>query len=239
LTLDRQPLNVLNIAMLSEINSALEELIEDRALRLLVITGKGKAFSAGVDVAEHLPDKAEEMLAVFQRTFDLLASIEAPTIAAINGAALGGGFELAVFCDIVIAVESAKIGQPEIKLATLPPVAAVLFPRLCGLKKAMELLLSGEAITAREAERIGLISRAIVDGELQAEIEAVTEKLLSLSPAALRLMKRVILENMDNRLDDGLRAANDACLDMLLNLTDAEEGLKSFLEKRQPLWRGR
>lgn len=237
LTLNRQPLNILNIAMLREINSALEDLSEDRALRLLVITGRGKAFSAGVDVGEHLPDKAEEMLTVFQQTFDLLASIEAPIIAAINGAALGGGFEIAIFCDIVIAAESAKIGQPEIKLATLPPVAAVVFPRLCGLKKAMELLLTGETITAREAERIGLISRAVADDELQREVEAMMKKLSSLSPAALRLTKRTILENIDNRLDDGLRAADDVCLDMLLNLEDSEEGLRAFLEKRQPLWR--
>jgi cyclohexa-1,5-dienecarbonyl-CoA hydratase len=236
---DRPPLNVLNIAMLREINFALAELASDRALRLLVITGRGKAFSAGVDVGEHLPDKAEEMLAVFQQTFDLLASIESPTIAAINGAALGGGFEVAVFCDIVIAAESAKIGQPEIKLATLPPVAAVLFPRLCGLKRAMELLLTGDAITAREAERIGLITRAVADTDLQREVEAMTKKLSSLSPAALRLTKRAILENANNHLHDALRAADDVCLDMLINLEDTEEGLRAFLEKRPPRWRDR
>ncbi|MEW6212607.1 MAG: enoyl-CoA hydratase/isomerase family protein [Acidobacteriota bacterium] len=235
--LNRQPLNILNIAMLREINFALEWLASDHALRLLVITGRGKAFSAGVDVAEHLPDKAEEMLAVFQQTFDLLGTIESPIIAAINGAALGGGFEIAVFCDIVIAAESAKIGQPEIKLATLPPVAAVLFPRLCGLKRAMELLLTGETITAREAERIGLITRAVADTDLQREVEAMTKKLSSLSPAALRLTKRAILENADNHLHDGLRAADDICLDMLLNLGDSEEGLRAFLEKRPPRWR--
>ncbi len=237
LTFNREPLNILNIAMLREINSALEDLSRDRALRLLVITGRGEAFSAGLDAGEHLPERAEEMLAEFQRTFDLLASIEAPTVAAINGEALGGGFEIAVFCDIVIAIESAKIGQPEIKLATLPPVAAVVFPRLCGLKKAMELLLTGDVITAREAERIGLISRAVADTELRGEVEAMAEKLSSLSPAALRMTKRVILENIDNRLDDGLRAADDVCLDMLLNIEDSKEGLRAFLEKRQPRWR--
>jgi cyclohexa-1,5-dienecarbonyl-CoA hydratase len=133
LTMDRPPLNILNIRMLNEINSVLEGVIDDRAIKLLIITGRGKAFSAGVDVAEHLPDKAELMLATFRRTFDLLAAIEAPTLAAINGAALGGGCELAISCDIVIAAESATLGQPEIKLGTLAPVAAALMPGLCGM----------------------------------------------------------------------------------------------------------
>jgi cyclohexa-1,5-dienecarbonyl-CoA hydratase len=239
LTLNRPPLNILNIRMIDEINSALEELASDTALRALVITGRGKAFSAGVDVGEHLPDKAREMLSSFRRAFDLLGSIQSPTIAAVNGAALGGGCELAVFCDIVIAAESARFGQPEIKLATLPPVAAVVFPRLCGVKKAMELLLIGEAISAREAERIGLASRAVADQQLADEVRSVTQKLSALSLAAVRRTKRAVLENIEDSFFVGLDAADAACLDMLLNLEDSQEGLRAFIEKRQPSWKDR
>ncbi|MEW6130151.1 MAG: enoyl-CoA hydratase/isomerase family protein [Acidobacteriota bacterium] len=234
LTFNRPPLNVLNIEMLNEINHALEAVLDNRALKLLIITGNGKAFSAGVDVAEHLPDKAREMLATFHRTFDLLSEIAAPTLAALNGVALGGGCEVALFCDLVIAAESVKLGQPEIKLATLPPVAAALLPKLCGAKKAFELLLIGDAITARDAKRLGLVNRVVADSDLESEVEAVTKKLTALSPDAVKLTKRAIRQGLDKNFAEGFNAADALCLEMLLHHPDTREGLQAFIEKRPP-----
>ncbi|HET9531090.1 MAG TPA: enoyl-CoA hydratase/isomerase family protein [Blastocatellia bacterium] len=239
LVLDRPPLNILNIQMLNEINAVLEEAAGDRSIKLLIITGRGKAFSAGVDVAEHLPDKAELMLATFRRTFDLLASIEAPTLAAINGAALGGGCEVAIFCDLVIAAEGATLGQPEVRLATLAPVAAALMPGLCGMKKALELLLTGDTISAHEAQRLGLVNRVVAGEQLEAETGSLARRLTGLSSAALRLIKKATLEGFRQRLFDRLDLTDMICLDMLLNLEDTQEGLRAFLEKRQPDWKGK
>jgi cyclohexa-1,5-dienecarbonyl-CoA hydratase len=237
LTLDRPPLNVLNIEMLGELNRALERLASDQSIRLVVLTGKGKAFSAGVDIAEHLPDSAKEMLAAFRRTCELLAALEAPTICAVNGAALGGGCEIAVSCDITIAAAGARLGQPEIKLATLAPIAAALLPRLCGRKRALELLLSGESITAADAAQIGLISRAVPDHQLQGAIDALIARLSALSPRALRITKRAIRDGFDRNLHEAVSLADAMCLEMLLHLDDTHEGLRAFLEKRAPLWK--
>ena len=234
LAFNRPPLNILNIEMLNEINLALEELLHDQKMKLLIITGRGKAFSAGVDIAEHLPDKAEEMLATFRRTFDLLSRIEVPTLAALNGVALGGGCEVALFCDLVIAAESAKLGQPEIKLATLPPIAAALLPKLCSVKKTFELLLIGEPIAAREAERLGLINRVVADANLQSEIEALTKKLTDLSRDAIQLTKQAIRQGLNKTFAEGFKAAEAICLEMLLHNHDTGEGLRAFIEKRAP-----
>lgn len=238
LVFNRPPLNILNIRMLHELNSCLESLVVDSLVRLLVVTGQGKAFSAGVDVGEHLPDKAEEMLATFHQTFDLLSRVEAPTLAVLNGVALGGGCEIAVFCDMVIAAESAKLGQPEIKLATLPPVAAAIFPRLCGIKKSFELLLTGESVSAREAEALGLVNKVVADAQLQAEVEAFIQRLTSLSPSAIKQTKKAILGSLRKDFQTGLRNAEAICLEMLMKDENTHEGLQAFLEKRKPRWKG-
>jgi cyclohexa-1,5-dienecarbonyl-CoA hydratase len=230
-------LNVFNIEMLKEINFVLEDLIHNRTMKLLIITGNGKAFSAGVDVAEHLPDQAEPMLATFHRTMDLLAQIKAPTLAALNGVALGGGCEVALFCDLVIAAESARLGQPEIKLATLPPVAAALLPKLCGVKKAFELLLIGDALEAREAERLGLINRVVADVNLQNEVDWFARKLTDLSTDAVRLTKQAIRQGLDENFTEGFNAAEAICLEMLLHNPDTQEGLQAFIDKRTPLYK--
>ena len=235
LLLDRPPLNVLNIRMLDELNGELERLTRS-PVRLLIVRGKGKAFCAGVDVAEHLPDKAREMLSTFHRTFDLLAAIEAPTLAAVNGAALGGGCELALFCDFVIAAESAKFGQPEIKLATLAPVAIALLPRLCGARKAFELILTGDTLDARQAQSYGLVNKVVPDEELHTEVLALSRKLTGLSAAAIRHAKKAILGGLNQSFADAFRSADAECLDTLLRLADAREGLRAFLEKRPPVW---
>jgi cyclohexa-1,5-dienecarbonyl-CoA hydratase len=156
LTLNKPPLNVLDIAMMREINAALERLSKDPAVKILVFEAAedSKAFSAGVDVSEHTADMVGEMIEAFHRIFRLLDALDVPTVAVVRGAALGGGCELALFCDMVIASEKASFGQPEIQVGVFAPVAAVALPNIIGPKKTMELLLTGDRIRAAEAERL-------------------------------------------------------------------------------------
>ena len=172
LTIDRPPVNILNIATMEEINEALVSLFGNTEVKVLVLSGMGeKAFSAGVDVADHTEDKAEKMIEVFHDIFRNLAKLDQVTVAAVKGLVLGGGCEVAIFCDLIFAADNLKIGQPEIKLSVFPPIALLIMPRLVGLKKASELLLTGKVIDAAEAEKIGLINQVVpldsFDSDLQ------------------------------------------------------------------------
>lgn len=239
LTINRPPLNVLDIATLGEINAALEDIEADAGVKALVIAAEGRAFCAGVDVKDHTADKVDEMIHTFHRTFHLLEALEVPTVAAVQGAALGGGCELALFCDLVVATEGASFGQPEIKVGVFPPVAAVMFPRLMGRKKALELLLTGETIDAREAQRLGLVNRVVPAEELDAAVEELVGKLTALSGAVLRLTKRAVRQGLDAPFDDALAAVEELYLGDLMRTEDAHEGLAAFMEKRRPMWKDR
>ncbi len=236
LTLKRPPLNVINLAMIRELASVLNAAARDETLRVLVVRAEGKLFSAGVDVADHTADKVGEMIPQFDRVCATLADFPTPAVAVVHGHALGGGCELALCCDLILAAEGANFGQPEIKLATIAPIAALRLPALVGYRRAAELLFTGEAIGAVEAARIGLVNRAVPAGELDWTVEQVVGKLLALSGAALRVCKRAA------RLGDdwsarGLPATEKLYLEDLMSTADAHEGVASFIEKRSPVWR--
>jgi len=237
LTLNRAPLNVFNIEMMEEINHYLEGLKKEKSLKLLVIQAAGKAFSAGVDVGEHLGDLVYKMIEVFHRMFRLMDELKVPSIAVVNGSALGGGCELALYCDIVIATERSKFGQPEIQVGVFPPIAALIFPRMIGRKKAMELILSGETINAQEALAMGLINKVVPEGSLAEEVNGFIEKFKRLSGVVLKLAKEATLAGLNDDIDQGLKAIEKIYLDQLMKSHDATEGLKAFLEKRKPTWK--
>ncbi len=243
LTLNKPPLNVLDIAMMREINTALEELNDDSSVKVLVFQAAGgsKAFSAGVDVSEHTADMVEEMIEVFHRIFRLLDGLEVPTVAVVGGAALGGGCELALFCDMVIASEKASFGQPEIQVGVFPPVAAVALPGIVGPKKAMEMVLTGDRIRAAEAERLGLVNRVVPPEELRAAADEFVAKLAKLSGAVLRLTKRAVRMGIAHtgHFAEGLTAVEELYLGLLMSTEDAHEGLAAFMEKRAPVWKDR
>jgi cyclohexa-1,5-dienecarbonyl-CoA hydratase len=239
LVLNKPPFNVLDIAMMREINAALEGLGADPGAKILVFEAAegSKAFSAGVDVSEHTSDMVQEMIEVFHRIFRLLQGLDVPTLAVVGGAALGGGCELALFCDLVIASEKASFGQPEIQVGVFPPVAAVALPGIIGPKKAIELLLTGDRLRAAEAERLGLVNKVVPPDELAAAADELVGKLTKLSAAVLRLTKRAVRVGSVGSFGDGLAAVEEVYLGPLMATEDAHEGLAAFMEKRAPVWK--
>lgn len=238
-TLNRPPLNWLNLEMMEEINAYFESLKKETTLKLLVIQAAGKAFSVGVEVADHLGDLGPKMIETFHRMFKQMDELGVPSIAAVQGAALGGGCELAIYCDMVVATEKAKFGQPEIQVGVFPPIAALIFPRMIGRKKAMELILAGETITSQEALSIGLINKVVPEASFQEEFHAFLGKFKKLSGVVLKLTKKATLAGLNDDLHSGLKAIEKVYLDQLMKTEDATEGLKAFLEKRTPAWKDR
>jgi cyclohexa-1,5-dienecarbonyl-CoA hydratase len=237
--LNKPPLNILNIEMMKEINNALKEFI-DKNLKVLILNANGKAFSAGVDVSDHTKDKVEEMINVFHEIFTNLHKINAPTVALVNGAALGGGCEVATFCDIVIASEKSKFGQPEIMVGVFPPIAAAIFPKLMWSKKALELMLTGETIRANEAKELGLVNHILPVENFEVEAEKfVNEKLANNSAVVLQLTKRAFMEGATQNYSESIKKIEDIYLNELMKTNDANEGLTAFLEKRQPIWKNK
>lgn len=237
ITLNRPPLNVLHLPMLEEMNAALEPLVSDAATAAIVFRAQGKAFSAGVDVADHTADKVHGMIERFHAIFRKLAATDAVTIAAVNGSALGGGCEAACFCDIVLASDKAKFGQPEVKVGVFPPVAACIFPLRVGVGRAIELNALGETIDAAEAYRIGLATRVFPAAEFDAQVDKYLASFAALSRPVVRLAKRATVLTARKEMLAHLEEAERIYLNELMKLSDAHEGLTAFLEKRTPAWK--
>jgi cyclohexa-1,5-dienecarbonyl-CoA hydratase len=232
------PLNVIDISLMEELAQTLAE-IESRAdVSTLVLSGEGKAFSVGVDVAAHTPDRVEEMLAKFHAVIRALVATKKVTIAAVHGHCLGGGAELAMVCDVVFTTESAQWGFPEIKLGCYPPVACTALAALVGQKRAAELILAGRSISGKEAAEIGLANHAVPEGKLAAAVEECLADLRKLSPATLALTKKAIYAWDSMHFDKGLARAEKIYLEDLMTTADAQEGIRAFIEKREPRWRG-
>jgi len=238
IVLDRPPLNVLDIAMLRELDEAAAAVQADPAATVLVVTGEGRAFCAGVDVADHTEDRVADMIHAFHAALTRLASLELPVVAVVNGAALGGGLEVALACDVVVAREGAKLGQPEILLGVFPPFAAAALPRLVGRARALDLCLTGRTLVAEEALAWGLVQHVWPKDTFAADAASYVAGLAGLSGPVLRLAKRAVVDGLDAPLGEALHVAERLYLDDLMELDDAREGLAAFLEKRTPVWKG-
>ena len=239
ITLNRPPVNILNIEMMNEINDTLKDWIENRDLRVVLFNANGKCFSAGVDVAEHMGDLVPKMIESFHGMFRLMNKLGAVTVSSVYGSCLGGGCELAIFCDLVIADDTAKFGQPEIQVGVLPPIAAQIMPRIIGRKAAIDLILSGRIISAQEAMGMGLINKVVAKGDLPKETQEFIKPYLSLSAEVLRVTKKTIKAGLIDDLEPSLKIIEDIYLNELMKTADAHEGLKAFLEKRPPEWKNR
>lgn len=240
LTINHPPVNVMNYETLMEINSALEELGKDEETKVLLIRGSGsRAFCAGVEVRDHIGEMMPRMMREFDRMFRLLRSLGKPSIAVVNGVALGGGCELIAGCDMAIASEKAELGQPEIKLGGLAPAAAALFPRIMGEKKAFELILLGENISAKEAERIGLVNKVVSEEELDTTAEELARRFMEKSSLSLNLVRDALYQCADTaEFDKAVQKGTELGI-KTWETEDGQEGLKSFLEKRKPIWRNK
>ena len=238
ITLCHPPLNVIDLAMMEELAHALEDIESRSDISILLLSGDGKAFSVGVDVAAHTPDKIQEMLSKFHAVIRLLIASKKVTIAAVHGHCLGGGGELAMVCDMVYTSASAQWGFPEIKLACYPPVACTALAALVGQKRAAELILTGRTISGVEAAEIGLATRSVADEELAGTVDASIEELKQLSPTALAITKKAIYAWDSMHFDKGLARAEKIYLEELIKTSDAREGITAFMEKRRPNWTG-
>lgn len=236
----RPPHNVLDIPAMAELERAIEAASRDESAKVLMITGSGeKAFSAGVDVADHTPDKVERMLDVFHGLIKQVVGFPVPTVAALNGSAMGGGCELALSCDMVLAREGVRVGQPEIKLGVFAPVAAILLPRIVPPTKAVELLLGGGLLTADEARSLGLVNHIYPADSFAADCRAFAGQFTSLSRTALIHGKTAIRQASGKPFLEALSDLERMYLKELMATSDALEGLASFIEKRKPVWANR
>lgn len=229
-------LNALNMETRMEFLNAIEQIRDDDDVRVVVITGAGRAFVAGSDIKE-LKDTTMLQARKIPRLGEVVASLEKPVIAQVNGFALGGGCEIAIACDIIIASEEAKFGQPEVNLGVIPGGGGTQrLPSVVGPQKAKELIFTGDLIDAKEAERIGLVNKVVPANQLEATVKEIAEKISSKSPVAIRLAKAAINRGMQTNLETGL-AYEKELYGLSQTTEDKAEGIAAFLGKRKPTFK--
>ena len=233
---DRPPSNVFDLALLEELTRALRE-PKTREATVVVLRGAGKCWSTGLSIEDHLRPRVERMLAAFHDAVAALWELPGITIAQVHGHCLAGGLELVIACDLAIASEGAKFGQPEIRLGVFPPFGVAFYHQLLGPKRAAELLYTGATFDAARAEELGIVNRVVSERELPAQVALAATSLAGYRPLALRLLKRA-LRHAEGEAWSNLAYAERTYLHELMAGADAEEGLRAFLEKRAPQWKG-
>ena len=239
LTFDRPKHNVLNIEMMNELNGQLETLVNDGALKCVVLAANGPSWCAGVEVADHRPEMVDEMIATFNRIFELVHRMPVPTIAAVHGACLGGGMEVAMACDIIVASPKAAFGQPEIKLGFFPPYAAIRLPQLVGPARAVEICTTGRRYKAEAAHRMGLVGHLSGEENFQETVDSIVGEIKACSPLIIRLNKQADNRHLGLDFKQALSGVSDLFLNTLMKTEDTLEGIKSFEEKRRAVWKNR
>jgi cyclohexa-1,5-dienecarbonyl-CoA hydratase len=237
LTLSSPPLNILDVALLQELRAALGTIDNDR--HLLIVASEGRAFSAGASVHDHAPERVAEMLGVFHGCFRLLEAIEMPTVALVHGDALGGGLELAAACDFILASASARFGTPEINLGAFAPVGSWQLGNLVPPRRALEMLLTGDSISADEALDLGLVNAVFPAASFVEDAERWLARLQTKSASSLRYAKRAFRTAHPGSLGERLDSIERLYLDGLMKTEDAVEGVEAFIEKRAPRWKHR
>ncbi len=237
--LDRPKHNVLDIPMMNELNTELEKIATDDELKCVVITGEGRSFCAGVEVGDHKPDNVDAMVSTFNQIFELINMIDISIIAAVNGACLGGGMEVAIACDIVIASEKAILGQPEIKLGFFPPYAAIRLPELVGPAKAIEILTTGQNYSAQESKDLGFVSKVASVDDFQAVVDGQVKQICHASPLIIRLNKWAVKRHIGTNFSQGMDLVSNYFLNTMMKTEDTLEGIASFEEKRRPAWKNK
>jgi cyclohexa-1,5-dienecarbonyl-CoA hydratase len=235
ITLSAPPLHILDVALLEELRGALAGIRNDR--HALLIDATGDTFSAGASIHDHLGDRVVTMLRVFHDCFRMLAKLDLVTVALVQGAALGGGCELAMACDLVLASDRARFGQPEINLGVFPPVAAYQLSRLTAPRKGLELLLIGDPIDAQTAAQLGLVNAVFAHDSFEADAHAWLQRLYKQSASSLRFAKKAFRLAQAEDFEEKLARTERLYLEELAHTHDANEGLQAFLEKRAANWK--
>lgn len=238
-TLARPPLNILHGPMMEELTAAFEACARDAEARLLLVRAEGKVFSAGADIDEHRPGKAQAMIEAFHGMFRRLDAVPCPTMAFVHGAALGGGCELALGCDLILAGTKAKLGQPEIGLGFLPPVAAAVLPERVSWATAVQLCCTGQPLAAAEALAAGLVHGVLPEENTEEALSAALTPYMKQSAHILRLTKKALRAGGEKGFLPRLAVAERIFLDELMASDDVAEGLAAFDEKRAPCWKNR
>jgi cyclohexa-1,5-dienecarbonyl-CoA hydratase len=236
ITLNRPPLNILDVATLEALNRALEAANVPEVRVVVLRSALGRGFSAGVDIRDHMPESLNAMLEAVRENAGLLLTLEPLTIAGVHGITLGGGAEVALLCDLVVAASSTTIGLPEIGLGAFPPVAAACFPELCGIRRTVDLIL-GATLDAQAAQQAGLVSRVVAPESVDQAVDVLARRLATQSGVALRAAKRAWRVGRADVALDRLDAAMAVYMESVGRSEDAAEGIAAFLEKRQPAWR--
>ena len=239
ITFARPKHNVMNVAMMTEFNHALDDIEADEDLKCLVLLAEGPSWCAGVEVADHKPAQVDEMIAAFNGIFERLHRLEITTIASVQGTCLGGGMEVAIACDIIVAAKGAVFGQPEVKLGFFPPYAAVRLPELVGPAKAVEICTTGKRYAAAEARQMGFVTCVVENDQLEAATNALVEELQACSPLIIRLNKRAVKQHLHLGFQQALTGVSDLFLNTLMKTEDTLEGIASFEQRRKPVWKNK
>jgi cyclohexa-1,5-dienecarbonyl-CoA hydratase len=239
LTLDRPDHNLLNEQMLAELAAGINLLGERNQVKLIVLESAGKAFCGGIELGEYSQRRVFQLLDAFHGAFSAMLDTSKPLLVVVNGPAFGGGAELAALGDLVIATPKARFAQPEIKLGVFPPLAAAILPYILGPKQAIELVLTGETMSAERARELGLVNWLVPENELQKKVEEVVARVTAQSGPVLTMAKKAILGSLGMPLRDGVRNSMKVFLNELADLEDSQEGVRALVEKRAPKWKNR
>jgi len=239
ITLDRPDHNLLNERMLAELAAGINTLGERNEIKLMILDSAGKTFCGGIELGEYTQRRVFQLLDAFHGAFAAMLDTSKPLLVVVNGPAYGGGAELAALGDLVIATPKARFAQPEIRLGVFPPLAAAVLPYILGPKQALELVLTGEAMSAERARELGLVNWLVSEEELEKKISEISAKVTAQSGPVLTMAKKAILGSLGLPLRDGVRNSMKVFLNELAELEDSQEGLRALVEKRAPKWKNR
>jgi len=238
--INRPPLNILNIKTMREITEAYRDAEGTQDISIITLRGAGnKAFVAGVDVKDHLPEVMNDMLKAFEELMLTVANGKKPSLAIVDGVCSGGGFELVLCCDMIIATDKTAFSLPEITLSLYPGFGIVMLPRKIPRNIAFEMITSGDSISADDAYRIGLVNKLVSPDHLEDEVEKYLARFRKKSAKALELSRHALLRAYDMDFGKALKTVDDIYVGLVMQTEDANEGLKSFMERRKPIWKNR
>jgi len=239
MTLNRPEHNLLNEAFLRELSDGFTFAGQSPEVKLVVLDSACKVFCGGIDIGEYTSERVFQMLDAFYSAFTGMLEVGKPVLCVVNGPAIGGGAELAAFGDLVIATPKARFAQPEISIGVFPPLASTILPFLVGPKRALEIVLTGEALSADRALEMGLVNRLVPEAKLEQTVNELIERITAHSGPVLTMAKKAILSGMGLSLRDGMKNSMNIFLNELYRLEDSQEGLRALVEKRKPNWKNR